>query len=328
MSVPLFHIARTVKKLPYIPSLDIQSCNLNAKEEGALIAVGLDDFLLRDEWSSLRVVSERKLEPYLDLRVLDLVEQYGLRTTVFLSGSTVRRFPTLAKEILGRGHEVAGHGMMHEDLRLVGSSQRVRDTIKQSLSILAESARQRVEGWKNPGFFQDKLVRKGLGQSEVNWCTGTIIPLVLAKFGCCLLPFKDHDSKVELPTAPELIDYYLYVERRTSPRSFERTWTRLTTRFGSSVLIFTIHPWLHLLEEDRFKALGRVFECFAASATCLLQGQIYQMFGSGQISVSRTHQFALRLASRISENARNLVTSRPAERFDSISGPPGDRDIY
>jgi peptidoglycan/xylan/chitin deacetylase (PgdA/CDA1 family) len=276
--------------------------------------LGFDDFLLRDKWASVPTVSDDRLKAELDFRVLDLAERFGLRTTIFVSGSTVKRFPTLAKELVERGHEVAGHGMTHEDLRRLRSSNHVEETISSTLAILEQSLGKNVEGWKHPGLFQDGTVRRGLSKSRVKWCTGTKIPLDVARLGCDLSPFADYGSKVEIPAAPELVDYDLYMHMRFSSNRFVQTWTNLTSRFRSSVLVFTVHPWLHLMEEeDRLKALGRVFEHFASRGTWVPEGEIYQMFRDGRIKVNPIHQFLLRLASRTSEKVRNRITARPAK---------------
>jgi len=278
-----------------------------------LFTLGFDDFFLRDEWASVPTVSDDRLKAELDLHVLDLAERFGLRTTIFVSGSTVQRSPTLAKELVERGHEVAGHGMIHEDLRRLRSSDRVGEAISSTLTILEKSAGTKVEGWKHPGLFQDGMVRRGLSESRVKWCTGTKIPLAIARLGCELLPFEDYGSKVEIPTAPELVDYDLYMRFRFSSNRFMQTWTDVTSRFRSSVLAFTVHPWLHLMDENRLKALGRVFEHFASTGKCTPEGEISQMFRDGRISVHPMHQSFLRLASRTSEKVRNTITARPTK---------------
>jgi hypothetical protein len=63
-----------------------------------LIALCLDDLVLRDEWSSLPIVGMRRLEAERDVEVLDLLEQLRLGGTIFLSGSTVQTFPTLTED--------------------------------------------------------------------------------------------------------------------------------------------------------------------------------------------------------------------------------------
>ncbi len=46
--------------------------------------------------------------------VLDALDELGLRATFFCLGSQVARFPSLAREIGRRGHEVATHGHVHQ----------------------------------------------------------------------------------------------------------------------------------------------------------------------------------------------------------------------
>ena len=46
-------------------------------------------------------------------RILNLMDEYGLKASFFIPGFTAEQYPDLVKEILARGHEVAGHGYMH-----------------------------------------------------------------------------------------------------------------------------------------------------------------------------------------------------------------------
>jgi len=47
-------------------------------------------------------------------RVLDVLEEFGVKTTWFLNGAGVEAFPQLAKEILAAGHELASENWRHE----------------------------------------------------------------------------------------------------------------------------------------------------------------------------------------------------------------------
>ena len=274
-------------------------------------ALAFDDLCLRDEWASLPTISDRRMSAKLDMRVLDLADRFRLRGTIFVSGSTAQKFPALVKELVQRGHEVAGHGMLHEDLRRLNSSRRVKEVISMTLMILDEHSGSCVRGWKHPGLFEDAKVRRGLSRSAVNWCAGSKIPLAVARLGCSLLPFEDYGSKVEIPSAWEATDYDLYVRFGFSANRLTKYWEKLPSRFPSSVLVFTVHPWLHLLKQDRFKALGRVFENFQSNGEFMTEGEIYEMFKDGRIRVSSLHQSFLRVASRASEMLRNQITARP-----------------
>ena len=52
--------------------------------------------------------------------VLDALDAAGLRATFFMVGEQVKAAPTLAREVAGRGHEIALHGATGEDGSLRG----------------------------------------------------------------------------------------------------------------------------------------------------------------------------------------------------------------
>ncbi len=47
-------------------------------------------------------------------RVLELLDKYGLRVTFFVPGWVAENYPRIIADITNRGHEIAGHGYMHE----------------------------------------------------------------------------------------------------------------------------------------------------------------------------------------------------------------------
>jgi peptidoglycan-N-acetylglucosamine deacetylase len=55
--------------------------------------------------------------------LLDLLERYQVRATFFLIGRHVRAVPSLAKEILERGHALGNHTESHPSLALLSSSE-------------------------------------------------------------------------------------------------------------------------------------------------------------------------------------------------------------
>ena len=46
-------------------------------------------------------------------RILNLMDEYRLKASFFIPGFTADQYPDLVREIIARGHEVAGHGYMH-----------------------------------------------------------------------------------------------------------------------------------------------------------------------------------------------------------------------
>ncbi len=47
------------------------------------------------------------------VEMLDILDQYAVKATFFLTGRWARAFPDLAREIASRGHEIGNHGLSH-----------------------------------------------------------------------------------------------------------------------------------------------------------------------------------------------------------------------
>lgn len=82
-------------------------------------------------------------------RILDLLDEYGLKATFFMLGSVAENDPTLAPMICSAGHEIASHGYSH---RLVSdlTPQQFRDELQLTERILLEQTGQRPFGYRAP----------------------------------------------------------------------------------------------------------------------------------------------------------------------------------
>jgi polysaccharide deacetylase family protein (PEP-CTERM system associated) len=63
----------------------------------------------RSKWDSMEYRAEASTR-----LLLDLFDESKIRATFFVLGGVARRSPELIREIAGRGHEVASHGMSHK----------------------------------------------------------------------------------------------------------------------------------------------------------------------------------------------------------------------
>jgi peptidoglycan/xylan/chitin deacetylase (PgdA/CDA1 family) len=82
-------------------------------------------------------------------RVLDLLERHGLPATFFLEGWNVGKYTGLAREIVERGHEVAGHGWMHEQWNTL-SPEVEGDLIARTTNAITEATGMAPRGWRAP----------------------------------------------------------------------------------------------------------------------------------------------------------------------------------
>lgn len=112
----------------------------------------------RDRWDRFesRVVANTQ-------RLLDLFDEFDVRTTCFVLGWVAGKHPALVREIAARGHEVASHGYWHQlvyDL----TPDAFRDDVGQSRRLLQDLSGQPVEGYRAPSF---SITRRSLWALDV-----------------------------------------------------------------------------------------------------------------------------------------------------------------
>jgi polysaccharide deacetylase family protein (PEP-CTERM system associated) len=97
-----------------------------------------------DRYSSRVVVSTR--------RVLRLLAERGVRATFFVLGWVIDRYPSLLKEIVSGGHEVATHGYWHELVYRQTPVEFIAD-LKLSLEVIDNAVSGlRPIGYRAPSF--------------------------------------------------------------------------------------------------------------------------------------------------------------------------------
>ena len=67
------------------------------------------------------------------LSILDILDEHGVKTTFFLVGGWVDKYPDMVKEIAARGHEIGNHSDTHPHM-----SQLSESAIKDELRIMSD----------------------------------------------------------------------------------------------------------------------------------------------------------------------------------------------
>jgi len=100
----------------------------------------------RDTWHTRDLRVEKSMD-----RMLQLMADFGARSTCFVLGSIAERAPHLVRRIVDAGHEIASHGYDHE---LVHESGRAgfRADIARSKELLEEISGRQVRGYRAPSF--------------------------------------------------------------------------------------------------------------------------------------------------------------------------------
>lgn len=100
----------------------------------------------REEWGKypLRVDASTR-------RVLDLLDEYGIKATFFVLGWVAERLPHLVAEVHGRGHEIACHGYGHELVYRIGP-EKFRMDVRRSKLLLENICGVPVNGYRAPSY--------------------------------------------------------------------------------------------------------------------------------------------------------------------------------
>lgn len=69
------------------------------------------------------------------MKILDILDEYQVKTTFFLVDIWTQRFPELVKEIVARGHELGNHSTSHPQM-----SQLSKEKMRQELKVMSDNA--------------------------------------------------------------------------------------------------------------------------------------------------------------------------------------------
>lgn len=97
-------------------------------------------------------------------RVLDLLARRAAPGTFFVEGWNARKHAALVREVVAAGHEVAGHGWMHEAWSEL-PEDRERDLIARATAAIAEATGERPRGWRAPSGLTTPATLRLLGEA-------------------------------------------------------------------------------------------------------------------------------------------------------------------
>lgn len=152
--------------------------------------------------------------------ILNILDEYDVKTTFFLVGFWVDKYPELVKEIVARGHEIGNHSQSHPHM-----SQLSEEKIKEELRIMSDKV-ERLTGvrptlFRPPyGDYNDKvvLVSRAEGYEVVQWSIDSldwknrgvndIIKQCTTKVESGDIVLFHNDAQYILQALPTVIEYY------------------------------------------------------------------------------------------------------------------------
>jgi len=220
-----------------------------------------DGIVPRREWATMesRVVANTT-------RLLDLFDEFHVRSTFFVLGWVAERNPGLVRTIASRGHEVASHGYAH---RLIydQTPAAFRDDVRRAKGLLENAADRPVIGYRAPSYSitprslwaLDLLLEEGYEYDS------SIFPIRHDRYG---IPVSDRrpyaitrkaGTLLEVPgSTARLGPLNLPVAGGGYFRILPYGWTRWgiarVNNLERRAVVFYLHPWEVDPDQPRLKA--------------------------------------------------------------------------
>ena len=109
-------------------------------------------------------------------KILDILDEYGVKTTFFMVDIWTQRFPDLVKEIAARGHEIGNHSTTHPKMSTLS-----REQILKELDTMADNV-QAITGVR-PTLFRPPygdynndvvLIAREAGYEPIQWSVDSL----------------------------------------------------------------------------------------------------------------------------------------------------------
>ncbi len=170
-------------------------------------------------------------------RILDLLAHHNLKATFFVPGWDAERDPDTVQGIHDAGHEIAGHGYLHEDFSSLQPENQI-ELFERSEAAFEAVLGRKPRGWRAPRGLMTAdtrgiLIERGYA-FDSSYCDDDFPYLV-----------ENGDGRrlVEIPVFQTASDSHYYRVRR-SPDVVERAWrTEFISVYQVGGLFnLTIHP--------------------------------------------------------------------------------------
>lgn len=153
-------------------------------------------------------------------KILDILDEYGVKTTFFLVDTWTQKYPDLVKEIHDRGHEIGNHSTTHPQM-----SKLSVDQMRKELRVMAENAEKLIG--EKPALFRPPfgdynnqviLTAREEGYTPVQWSVDSldwknrgaqdVIKRATGKIGSGDIVLFHNDAKYILDALPEILKSY------------------------------------------------------------------------------------------------------------------------
>lgn len=136
-------------------------------------------------------------------RIVDMYKEFNMKQTFFVPAWCIERYPKTVEYIMKNGHEIGGHGYLHEHPNEL-TKEDEHYWLKRSIEVIENFTGQRPSGWRSPLYNFSKYSADLLAQEGFLYDSslmGDDIPYMLK---------SNYGEIVELPTHWALDDWPQY----------------------------------------------------------------------------------------------------------------------
>ncbi|OIP55918.1 MAG: hypothetical protein AUK34_12255 [Ignavibacteria bacterium CG2_30_36_16] len=116
--------------------------------KSALITVDVEDWI-QSTWDRKLPITERSATN--THKLLELMDELNIKSTMFVLGKFAESFPKIVKEIYLRGHEIASHGYSHIEI-FKQNRKEFKSDVERSKKYLEDLIGDEVLGYRAPDF--------------------------------------------------------------------------------------------------------------------------------------------------------------------------------
>jgi len=204
----------------------------------------------RSKWDSLTSHVEKNTND-----ILELLDERKIKATFFTLGCVAEKNPSIVRNIVDQGHEIASHGYSHKLIYKQSREEFKNETIK-SKAILEDIAQTEVRGYRAATY---SITRKSLWALDILVDAGfiydsSIFPIRHDRYG--IPDINPFPHKMETPGRQSIVEFPITILKtklinlpiagggyfRLFPYSFSR-WALEKVNQQKNEFVFYIHPW-------------------------------------------------------------------------------------
>lgn len=102
-------------------------------------------------------------------RLLDMFDRTGVKATCHMNGMIGELFPNLAREVVARGHDIAGHSYDQSHPQYEMSAEEERQAVRKTLDTIEKASGLRPRGWVSSGRRMSENTVQILAEEGLDW---------------------------------------------------------------------------------------------------------------------------------------------------------------